>query len=789
MYVCADDSSSPPRPLKDCPDWRFMWNTVSEPCMGSLTRARHPHPQQCSHYAEFVKCASFVMKVNHYHCSDDMVRRMALSNYLYLGQARSPSDRSSYPPTPSTPHTRHPATSGSDSSHQNRPSSHPSGRSSAIDSFPMDDYGSSLYSSSTGGDRPSGHFSTHSGSFSDRYSMSDHPPHTDHSSGGSGDPGDSFSTSMPFVCRDYKVPSHVDLEKTEACKNPDTYQYILRYHCADDMEPSLYRDHNHRSSRYDDRSSHYTRDFMHPRPSSSFDDRSSYTKDSIRPRPSSVAGDHGSSSNSGDSSLPRPSPTRPVSSQSRSGSGDISEGSWSPSHTRPAHEDSSSGYYTPPLHTTMTPPKDDDLTCIHYAEFVKCASFVIKVKLYRCSEEVIRPMALRNYWYLGQGRSPSDRSSYPPTPSTPHTRYPATSGSDSSHQNRPSSHPSGRSSAIDSSPMDDYSTTLYPSSSGGDRPSGLSSTPSDYKSSDDLRSSDSYSQSVRSSEDYSRSSDLYSSSDHYDKESDRYSGSSMYRSTPGLYGSSSDHYSMSDRPTHTDHSSGGSGDPGDSFTTSLTFVCQDYKVLSLVDLEKTEVCANPDAYQYILRYHCADDMEPSSSRDHDHRSSRYDGMSSHYTSDSMHPRPSSVVCDHGSSSNSGDSSLLRPPTRPVSSQSSSGSGDISGGSWSPSYTRPAYEDSSSGYYTPPVYPKMIPPSDTGHVCRRLRHQQNCIQRNLAEMDLKCPLSVIRETAEKFRLSLTADKTLECKEKPGQCPPSGEFGITIYECDDDYDCED
>ena len=32
-------------------------------------------------------------------------------------------------------------------------------------------------------------------------------------------------------------------------------------------------------------------------------------------------------------------------------------------------------------------------------------------------------------------------------------------------------------------------------------------------------------------------------------------------------------------------------------------------------------------------------------------------------------------------------------------------------------------------------------------------------------------------------------TLCVAEKPGQCPPSGEMGITIHECDDDNGCED
>ncbi|KAL8562789.1 hypothetical protein ACOMHN_022664 [Nucella lapillus] len=336
---------------KDCPDWRFLWNTVSEPCMASLTRARHPHPQQCSHYAEFVKCAAYVMKVNHYHCSDDMVRRMALSNYWYLGQARSPSDRSSYPPHPPNP------------THITQPPV-------ALTVHTKTD-----------------------------------PVHTP------------LEKAQPLILLQwmtivphyYKLPSLVDLEKTEVCANPDAYQYILRYHCANDMEPSSSRDHDHRSSRYDDMSSHYTRDSMHPRPSSFFDDRSSYTKDSmrsrpsssfddmtsntrdsIRPRPSSVAGDHGYSSNSGDSSLPRPSPTRHVSSQSRSGSGDISGGSWSPSHTRPAYEDSSSGYYTPPVYPTMTPPKDDDLACISHpstmgAAPVATAGYVTALRPARCT--------------------------------------------------------------------------------------------------------------------------------------------------------------------------------------------------------------------------------------------------------------------------------------------------------------------------------------------------------------------------------------------------------------------
>ena len=33
----------------------------------------------------------------------------------------------------------------------------------------------------------------------------------------------------------YRVPSKVDVEKTEPCANPDIYEHILKYHCGDDM--------------------------------------------------------------------------------------------------------------------------------------------------------------------------------------------------------------------------------------------------------------------------------------------------------------------------------------------------------------------------------------------------------------------------------------------------------------------------------------------------------------------------------------------------------------------------
>ena len=72
-------------------------------------------------------------------------------------------------------------------------------------------------------------------------------------------------------------------------------------------------------------------------------------------------------------------------------------------------------------------------------------------------------------------------------------------------------------------------------------------------------------------------------------------------------------------------------------------------------MEMTEPCENPDAYRYILQYHCGDDMDPGSSSHPDDDSSSHDGM------DSRRPGPSSTHYD-GSSSHDGMDSRRPDPS-------------------------------------------------------------------------------------------------------------------------------
>ena len=169
-------------------------------------------------------------------------------------------------------------------------------------------------------------------------------------------------------------------------------------------------------------------------------------------------------------------------------------------------------------------------------------------------------------------------------------------------------------------------------------------------------------------------------------------------------------------------------------------------------MEMTEPCENPDAYHYILQYHCGDDMDPGSSShpdddssSHDGMDSRrpgpsstlYDGSSSHDRMDSTRPDPSSSRIDQSSVDDMSDSrrpdpsSSHRDPSssldmsdsrRPIpsselhgSSQYMSGADHSPSGSIYPSRTEPE-QDMSSGYNTGPDHHTNTPPPPHGDAC-------------------------------------------------------------------------
>ncbi|XP_076439576.1 uncharacterized protein LOC143279415 [Babylonia areolata] len=83
-------------------------------------------------------------------------------------------------------------------------------------------------------------------------------------------------------------------------------------------------------------------------------------------------------------------------------------------------------------------------------------------------------------------------------------------------------------------------------------------------------------------------------------------GDAMYRGSSDYYGSSA-MYDASTRHHWNPH--------GGHSAHSLPFTCKDHRAPSLVDIETTELCANPDAYVYLLKYNCNDTvMSMSASR-------------------------------------------------------------------------------------------------------------------------------------------------------------------------------
>ena len=147
-------------------------------------------------------------------------------------------------------------------------------------------------------------------------------------------------------------------------------------------------------------------------------------------------------------------------------------------------------------------------------------------------------------------------------------------------------------------------------------------------------------------------------------------------------------------------------------------------------MEMTEPCENPDAYRYILQYHCGDDMDPGSSShpdddssSHDGMDSRrpgpssthYDGSSSHDRMDSMRPDPSSSRGDESSSSDRMESMHPDPSSElHRSSQLMSGADHSPSGSMYPSHTQPG-QDMSSGYNIGPDHHTNTPPPQ-GDAC-------------------------------------------------------------------------
>ena len=146
-------------------------------------------------------------------------------------------------------------------------------------------------------------------------------------------------------------------------------------------------------------------------------------------------------------------------------------------------------------------------------------------------------------------------------------------------------------------------------------------------------------------------------------------------------------------------------------------------------MEMTEPCENPDAYRYILQYHCGDDMDPGSSSHPDDDSSSSDGMdftrppstqsdlsSSYDRMDSMRPDPLSSYSDYSSSFDMPDSRTPDPFSQlPRSSQFMSGADHSPGGSMYPSRTQPG-QDMSSEYHTRPDYSASTPHPPQGDAC-------------------------------------------------------------------------
>ena len=130
-----------------------------------------------------------------------------------------------------------------------------------------------------------------------------------------------------------KTPT-VDREIAEPCENPDTYQYILHYHCGGDMASSV--------SQPDDYSS------------------SSDKTLSGRPDPSSAHTQPSSSYGKTDSWRPTPSSTMAKPSHHMSGAEQSPSGSLSPSRTQPGQVMPSSSHIGPDRHNNTPPPPPVD---------------------------------------------------------------------------------------------------------------------------------------------------------------------------------------------------------------------------------------------------------------------------------------------------------------------------------------------------------------------------------------------------------------------------------------------
>ena len=216
------------------------------------------------------------------------------------------------------------------------------------------------------------------------------------------------------------------------------------------------------------------------------------------------------------------------------------------------------------------------LLCRHYAAFVKCAAFVMRVQNYRCSEDTIQQMALNNYWHFTSRPTSSDWSSHPPMSQShfPSSGDFPSSGSFSSSGDFPSSGSFSSSGGFPSSGD-------FPSSSdwSSHPPMSQSHFPSSngFPSSGDFSSSD-YSGSMSDRDTATMDPSLHSSTDRRVTPSDQYSSSDHHGTTPELYSSFSDrdsassYYGDSSAPSYSDHSSA-SDYGGGSYETSLPYIC------------------------------------------------------------------------------------------------------------------------------------------------------------------------------------------------------------------------
>ncbi|KAL8578639.1 hypothetical protein ACOMHN_007097 [Nucella lapillus] len=666
---------SPRSTRQPCPGWYMVWNVASSICDASLRHAWDDGQDKCSHYGNFLKCASFIMLAMNYRCLESDIRDMALKHSSFF-EKRLP-DYNDHGHSSEDRTWRHPYSSDYSDGYAGRRSSR------YLWDRHSSDYHDQWRSSwrHPGASRYPGHYGSkypHGSSYPGYYG-------SDHWRGSTSDNYGSrwHSSSSP----DYYG------SRWHSSSSPDYYG--SRWHSSSSPDYDGSRWHSSSSDYYGSRwhsssSSDYNGSRWHSSSSSDYYGSRWHSSSS-----SDYYGSRWHSSSSSDyygsrwhsSSSPDYYGSRWHSFSSPDYHGSRWHSSSSPDYYGSRwHSSSSPDYYGSRWHSSSSPDyygSRHNSSSPGYYDYGESSSY------YGSGESSSYYGSGESSSYYGSGESSSYYGSGESSPyygsgeSSPYYG----SGESSPYYGSGESSPyygSGESSAYYGS---GESSAYYGSGEYGSYP-----TEENESDSSSASSGDSF------GDDYLYDSSSASSGDSF---GDDY----LYpSSTNSWYGGASRHDYSSAMPGRVRRQI------ADRHSTAppLLIACQSHMSVFMADMETTEPCANPDAYQYILQYVCTDyaNTPASDSANHHQPSSNYDSAST-------------------------------------------------------SHHWPQHSITKRSVYEKKMFTHS-PNSASRYACWQVRQKMRCIQVALKVGKLECPLSTIHSTIKKYSPNLLTREVQMCQ---------------------------